>query len=606
VRTRLVKVRGWAWKLAVPAVAAAAAAQLALAGSAAATHTRAVAHHAAGVIVPQKTNMLDCNNFSPKYKSAAPSMRAHCTDPARRYLGKYSRFYENGHYIGHDEPSVKFISSLAGSGNTMTYGMRLPHDPKKAATSTGSVTKYGELSVAPWFGLPMCDPRSFPQAACKADSDSNNPNGAGSAFMELQFYAPGFTPFFDNVSCDATKWCAALTIDSLECDGAGNCNNNCIEPVNFAFLQTNGVPAGSPAPQNPSTKTFLGNGNTLKMNAGDVLKVAITDPSAGFTARITDLTTHKSGFMTASAKNGFANTSMADCSGHPFTWHAEYSTAKKQNQVPWAALEGGVLMQQEIGHGEACASALSKETVSQALSNGTFKDPNVFQVCSGGMEGKGKRGEGPCNVQTGTCQGSETQGPTGPVPCTAASTNCEFSDGFCFMKGTRTVTIAGKAVKETQAVTQCSQNQFENGDADFDGTSYRADWPNGSANFPEAFRYVGPTTKGHTYSSIQFESNVGASENLCNTTTGASCTTPPIGAKFYPFFTLNNKQALTGITGAGACVWNFGNVINGVTMKNFGKAKEYGTPDVARFGGTQTSKVMSNPAIAKGCKAVHL
>src|SRR5947207_13019339 len=101
---------------------------------------------------------------------------------------------------------------------------------------------------------------------------------------------------------------------------------------------------------------------------------------------------------------------MSDCSGNPFTWHAEYSTAKKQNQVPWAALEGGVLMQQEIGHGEACASALSKETVSSTLSDGTVKDPNVFQVCSGGMEGKGKKGEGPCNAQTGACQGSKTQG----------------------------------------------------------------------------------------------------------------------------------------------------------------------------------------------------
>src|SRR6266700_5707113 len=168
VRTRLVKARGWAWKLAIPAVAVAAAAQLGLAGTAAATHTRAVAHHTAGTIVPLKANMLDCNNYSPKFKSAAPSMRMHCTDPARRYLGKYSRFYENGRYVGHDEPSVKFISSLAGSANTMSYGMRLPRDPKKAATATGTVTKYGELSVAPWFGLPMCDPRSFPQAGCKA------------------------------------------------------------------------------------------------------------------------------------------------------------------------------------------------------------------------------------------------------------------------------------------------------------------------------------------------------------------------------------------------------------------------------------------------------
>ena len=63
--------------------------------------------------------------------------------------------------------------------------------------------------------------------------------------MELQFYPPGYTPFIDNTSCSKTKWCAALTIDSLECTfGFATCNNNCIEPVNFAYLQTNGVPAG--------------------------------------------------------------------------------------------------------------------------------------------------------------------------------------------------------------------------------------------------------------------------------------------------------------------------------------------------------------------------
>src|SRR5262249_54010704 len=153
-------------------------------------------------------------------------------------------------------PSVKFISSQPGSGNTMSYAMRLPRDPTKAPTANGSVTHYGELSIAPWFGLPMCDPHSYPLNPCKPDSDSNTGTGkvtdAGSAFMELQFYAPGFTPFINNVSCSTKHWCAALNIDSLSCTfNFKVCNNNCFEPVNFAFLQTNGVPAGPPAPQNP-------------------------------------------------------------------------------------------------------------------------------------------------------------------------------------------------------------------------------------------------------------------------------------------------------------------------------------------------------------------
>ena len=136
----------------------------------------------------------------------------------------------------------------------MTYLTKIPVDPQAGPTPSGSVTNYGELSVAPWFGLPMCDPLSFPQNACIPDSDSNTglgaPTDAGSAFMELQLYPPGYTPFVDSESCSATQWCAALNIDSLECTfNFATCNNNCIEPVNFSYLQTNGVPSGPPSPQ---------------------------------------------------------------------------------------------------------------------------------------------------------------------------------------------------------------------------------------------------------------------------------------------------------------------------------------------------------------------
>ena len=158
----------------------------------------------------------------------------------------------------------------------------------------------------------------------------SDPNAAGSAFMELQFYPPGFTPFVDSTSCSATKWCAALTIDSLECTfNFATCNNNCMEPVNFAYLQTNGVPAGPPSPQLTDVSTFTPNASTLMINPGDKLAVSISDPPQGFTTVVRDLTTHQTGFMTASAANGFMNTNIADCSGTPFTFHAEYSTREE-------------------------------------------------------------------------------------------------------------------------------------------------------------------------------------------------------------------------------------------------------------------------------------
>jgi len=400
------------------------------------------------------------------------------------------------------------------------------------------------------------------------------------------------------MSCSATQWCAALNIDSLECNASGNCNDNCIEPVNFSYLQTNGIPPGPPNPQQTNVSTFTPNAHTLKINGGDVLKVSITDPPQGFTTTIRDLTTHQTGFMTASAANGFANTSMADCSGTPFTFHAEYSTAKQQNQVPWAALEGGVLMQQEIGHAEVCNQVTNKDPFSFSSGGQSFSDPNVFDTCNGGTEGPGAKGEGPCDAQ-GICQNATTQGPNGPVACPTNDSNsgaaCEFADGSCFQKGTRTATVNGSPVTEFSAANFCLAGRFQNGDLDFDGTSYQSfTWPDGSKNHPTAFDYAGPfLANGKLYPQIQFETNVGASEALCNTTTGAGCTVKPAGSAFYPFWSLSHQSSAVGshIT---SCAWNFGNVIPR-TFQTFGEDAQYGVPNVARFAGTSTSPVMANP-----------
>jgi hypothetical protein len=568
-------------------------------------------------VTPRAVNNLDCNGYSPKYTSIRKDMKPLCVDPVKRAAdGSSYRFLDNGHYVGHDEPSVKFISHAANSGNTFSYVVQLPVDPTKAPTPSASVTKYGELSVAPWFGLPMCDPHSYPQNACAPDSDSNTGDGArtdaGSAFMELQFYAPGFAPFPDNISCSKTQWCSALNIDSLESTfGFAFLNANCEEPVNFSFLQRNGVPSGPPSPQLSNISTELPNAQTLTMNSGDVLRVSISDPAAGFTTTIHDLTTGQTGFMVASAHNGFMNTNVKTCAGTPHTFHAEYNTASQANQVPWAALEGGVLMQQEIGHSEVCKSLSGRLPFSESSGGQSYSNPNDFQTCVGGTEPTG-RGEGPCNPNTGICQNATTEGPTGPVACPTndsnSGANCEFSDYICHPKGNHTVNINGVATVENQALAMCLDNGFQNGDLDFDGVSYleRA-WPDGTSNHPTPFRYVGPfNAAGHPYPQIQFETNVGASESLCNTDTGAGCKEPATGSQFYPFWSLNNKQQEAGVrTPASACVWNYGHAINHLTSKRFGGDAQYGSPDVARFGGTSTSAVMANPEFTNGCPAFN-
>ena len=142
---------------------------------------------------------------------------------------------------------------------------------------------------------------------------------------------------------------------------------------------------------------------------------------------------------------------------------------------------------------------------------------------------------------------------------------------------------------------------FQNGDLDFDGQSYLPDWPNGSRNFPTTFQYIGPFTNGgHTYPLIQFETDVAGSENLCNITTGVGCTAPPIGAKFYPFWSLS--PLFGGMGGHSAvCVWNFGNDQPN-TLLDFGKTAQYGVPNLARYGGTLISAPTPNPQFTGRCK----
>jgi hypothetical protein len=170
-------------------------------------------------------------------------------------------------------------------------------------------------------------------------------------------------------------------------------------------------------------------------------------------------------------------------------------------------------------------------------------------------------------------------------------------------------TIINNGVSETVSwpVAGCLANIFQNGDLDFEGTSYQHGWPDGSSTHPKSFQYIGPfDAGGHSYPIVQFETNVPSSEILCNTATGAGCTVPPVGAAFYPFWTIG-KLDPTGSADANraqtrsACVWNFGAVIPGTTLNPLGGVAQYGTPDIGRFAGTFVSQPVPNPQFASGC-----
>jgi hypothetical protein len=519
-------------------------------------------------VAPNAIGLLDCNGFSPIQQSVKPTMA--CTDPLSIENSAGARFEDNGHYIGHDEPSIRFLSSQPGSGNDVTWTEKLPRDPTGAptvATPGSDVTHWFELSAAPWFGMALCNGYSYPQSSCKPNSDTNAPKGGsqggGSSFLEVQFYPPGYAPFFDNISCDNSHWCASLHINDLECSGQfHNCNSNCEEPTNFGFIQRDGVPTGPAGPQVANFATVTPNGQTLLMNPGDSLRVHVFDSSLtggghALEVHIDDLTTGQSGFMQASAANGFMATIMGNCKGVPFNYEPEYDTASPNNVVPWAALLGGILTQYEIGHFTPCTTLSNPAT--DGLLNITAGDPFSL-TCNGPYETVSDSG-------------------TNPEPF--------GGDAFCYPVGdTHTALNQFGITADPNLITGCL-DLLAGGDLDFDGTSYRSDWPNSVTpnTFPSTFLQDQPTTTGgSTYPQIQFETDAPASEATCSPTTLANCTVtgPNFPGAFYPYFT----QASVG----GNCEWEFGQMPNGNT---FGGAAQYGSP-TARFFGTLASDVIDN------------
>ena len=444
-----------------------------------------------------------------------------CTEP----LDPYS--YE-GTYIGHDEPSLLFYSNTAGSGNNQTYDLTLPTESKKLPTQDGTGGTWSfQLHPTFWFGMALCDDQSAPNPGgstlagpnvpCSADSDSNIytdtvPGDShymgqhpGTAFMEMQFYPPGWTNAVTNI-CSAKSWCAALTIDSDALNQNTNqfINSTCAdqlfggtEYVNFAYITKSGTPLGPPDPKNILLnigQSFNVNSpDLLLMNPGDHLTVSLHDTADGLETDIHDLTNGQSGSMIASASNGFGaiqyDPTGTSCNVIPWSFHPEYSTSSEATRVVWAAHSYNVAFSDEIGHWEYC--------------NHVDLTSPVLACDSAGA--------------------GESGGP-------------DSDDIFCGpAEFSLLIQISG-----------CTQS-----DEDFDGVSYQKVWPGISGGFgnpltPSSQVFSSPTFNGGAqYSRIAFETDLPRIEatglspnNNCDrfSPTGAGCVNPPNGAQFYPLF----------------------------------------------------------------------
>ena len=461
-------------------------------------------------------------------------------------------------YVGHDEPSAVFYSNKPGSGNRNQYQVVLPHDPSPSNPMADGKSYHFELNGALWFGMALCDTQSYPEqvSTCTPDSDRNivdpavSPNHPGTAFMELQFYPPGWIGWptwavaAGAGTCDPTKWCAALNIFSLLEDPVAGTTQNAtcaarvgLEPFNFAFVTRNGV---SQAPANPIDSTLTtftpDPAKTLFMNAGDRVGVTTHDTAQGVKVTLSDRTTGQSGSMTASAANGYAqiryDPTGTSCQAIPYNFHPMYSTSSPQTRVIWAAHTYNVAFSDEIGHFEDC--------------NG----PNPIPASPFGVDAQGN----PIACPAGNVEGRGTdQEPT------------DGDDNFCF-PGSEAVLVHINGCTDTNT--------------GFDGLTYQPVWPDGNtAIHPQPFLFSSPLTGSNynvNYTRTAFEADLPRIEtNTCDRTTGAGCTLIPTTddgqpAAFYPFF-----STLHGNGQGHGCQWAFGNDLPG--GNDLGRNAQYGS-----------------------------
>ena len=491
-----------------------------------------------------------------------------CTDPSEPIND-----LAGGPYVGHDEPSLLFYDHRPGSGNDVTYNIRLPKDPPTMPTQDSSNGVYWAFTqrAAYWFGMIMCDTQSAPEfqnSSCTPDSDSNifdstDPSSPqyigkapGNAYMELQFYPPGWVPQFTGFDCPGTKWCVALTIDSLNIDQNNGIVNNTacqnlvgLEPVNWAYLTTSGVPHAPPDPISLITNPDTGNPNPdtdLQMDGGDRLQLHMFDTAQGFKVVLDDLTSGKTGSMTASAANGFQQILFQPgsntCNEAPYSFHPEFSTSTKATRSSWADHTYNVAGSDEIGHFEYCDTVASNFTCAASSTDpGDPGDPNE---------------------------------PGEDFPCFPASFSSLVQVNGC-------ISIFG--------------------DLDFDGPAYTtADWAGNStaahdaAFDPEPIQFMTPTINGkQPFSHVAFETDTPSFEAECDIDTGEGCTSQPVEAQFYPIYTAGHLigggsfGTGPGQSGGpdGPCVWQFGGPNYTGTTDNFGGTAnaEYGAPFASVF-----------------------
>ena len=315
-----------------------------------------------------------------------------------------------GHYVGHDEPSMLFYSH--GTAPETTCATTSRADRAAATDPTAPDKSYNfELSGADWLGMAMCDTQSYPEQVktCPPDSDATSSippisPTRGQAYMEMQFYPPGWVPWptwqvaVGASTCSPTQWCAALNIDSLSLNPVtGQANNTtCLdqvgeEYVNFAFLTQNGK---SRAPGQPGRRDDCGRSRPsvkdLFMNPGDHLQVSFTDTPNGVKVRI-DRPHHRpvgvhDGEPGERVRAGQVRPTGTSCTAIPYDVPPDVQQRRRRRRgCTWAAGSYNVAFDTEIGHFQFCTGP---NPIPAPVRPATQRQPTCP---SGNTEGRGRR-----------------------------------------------------------------------------------------------------------------------------------------------------------------------------------------------------------------------
>jgi hypothetical protein len=226
--------------------------------------------------------------------------------------------------------------------------------------------------------------------------------------------------------------------------------------------------------------------------------------------------------MTASVANGFGQVlfqpDAKHCAVAPYAFHPMYATSTPDTRVTWTAHTYNVAYSDEIGH---------------------------FELCNQASPG-------------GKCVGGS-----------ADDQQQDGDDFFCLNASASLLVPLGG----------CEATEF-----DFDGESYQDRWPGSLGNpatdqlyNPSPILFTSPLFNGNqNYTVAAFQANMPRIEDLtvppCDRHgDGSGCVNPPVGAQFYPIYSLGHY--------GGACYWQEGGPSIPGTYNRFGgnSVTEYGT-----------------------------